>query len=41
MTALPLALRLADYGCRLRYEDLPGPVVREVKRRFIDSIATA
>src|SRR5256885_15935374 len=41
MTALPLARRLADYACRLRYEDLPPPVAHEVKRRFVDSIATA
>src|SRR5262245_10585394 len=41
MTALPLARRLADYGCQLRFEDLPPPVAHEVKRRFIDSIATA
>src|SRR5205823_7408010 len=27
--------------CQLRYEDLPAPVVHEVKRRFIDSFATA
>ena len=37
----PLAERLANYSCQLRYEDLPGPVVHEVKRRFIDSFATA
>ncbi len=37
----PLANRLADYASRLRFEDLPGPVVHEVKRRFIDSFATA
>src|SRR5207245_2584306 len=37
----PLANRLADYACRLRFEDLPDPVVHEVKRRFIDSFATA
>jgi 2-methylcitrate dehydratase len=37
----PLANRLADYACRLRFEDLPQPVVHEVKRRFIDSLATA
>lgn len=37
----PLANRLADYACELRFEDLPGPVVHEVKRRFIDSFATA
>src|SRR6266481_5925810 len=39
--AQPLANRLAEYACQLRYEDLPGPVVHEVKRRFIDSFATA
>src|SRR5438105_4694542 len=38
---LPLANRLADYACRLRFEDLPAPVVHEAKRRFIDSLATA
>src|SRR5438094_5750650 len=37
----PLADRLANYSCQLRYEDLPEPVVHEVKRRFIDSFATA
>src|SRR5947199_2772723 len=37
----PLADRLANYSCQLRYEDLPAPVVHEVKRRFIDSLATA
>src|SRR4051794_22010990 len=36
-----LAQRLADYACGLRFEDLPGPVVHEAKRRFIDSFATA
>src|SRR4051812_12761069 len=41
MASAPLARRLADYACNLRYEDLPGPVAHEVKRRFIDSIATA
>jgi 2-methylcitrate dehydratase len=38
---LPLANRLAEYACRLRFEDLPAPVVHEAKRRFIDSFATA
>src|SRR5438034_7437365 len=38
---LPLAQRLAEYACRLRYEDLPAPVVHETRRRFIDSFATA
>src|SRR5262249_36070558 len=37
----PLADRLAKYSYQLRYQDLPGPVVHEVKRRFIDSFATA
>src|SRR5215813_2024570 len=37
----PLANRLADYACRLRFEDLPKEAVHEGKRRFIDSIATA
>jgi 2-methylcitrate dehydratase len=37
----PLAERLAEYGVRLRFDDLPAPVVHEVKRRFIDSFATA
>jgi 2-methylcitrate dehydratase len=37
----PLANRLADYAGNLRFSDLPGPVVHEAKRRFIDSFATA
>src|SRR6266404_4116346 len=37
----PLADRLAEYTCALRFEDLPAPVVHEAKRRFIDSFATA
>lgn len=37
----PLANRLAEYACQLRYEGLPAPVVHEAKRRFIDSFATA
>src|SRR5438445_296934 len=37
----PLANRLAEYASRLRFEDLPAPVVHEAKRRFIDSFATA
>jgi 2-methylcitrate dehydratase len=37
----PLANRLAEYACNLRFSDLPLPVVHEVKRRFIDSFATA
>ncbi len=34
-----IARRMAEYGARLRFEDLPAPVVHEVKRRFIDSFA--
>jgi len=41
MSQVPLANRLADYACQLRFEHLPAAVVHEVKRRFIDSIATA
>src|SRR5207248_5286138 len=37
----PLADRLANYACQLRFEDLPATVVHEAKRRFIDSFATA
>src|SRR5262249_14851512 len=37
----PLANRLAEYAARLRFEDLPAPVVHETKRRFIDSLGTA
>src|SRR6516225_6102470 len=37
----PLAAQFAEYSFSLRYEDLPVPVVRETKRRFIDSFATA
>jgi 2-methylcitrate dehydratase len=36
-----LAERFARYAERLRFEDLPAPVVHEAKRRFIDSLATA
>jgi 2-methylcitrate dehydratase len=36
-----LAQRFAAYACKLRYEDLPQPVIHETKRRFIDSFATA
>jgi 2-methylcitrate dehydratase len=36
-----LAERIARYAVGLRYEDLPAEVVRETKRRFIDSFATA
>src|SRR5262249_6873125 len=37
----PLANRIAEYACSLRYEDLPSNAVHEAKRRFIDSFATA
>src|SRR5262249_56917502 len=37
----PLANHLAEYACRLRFEDLSAAVVHEAKRRFIDSFATA
>jgi 2-methylcitrate dehydratase len=36
-----LAERFARYAHKLRFEDLPAPVVHEAKRRFIDSFATA
>src|SRR5207244_2638658 len=36
----PLARRLAEYTCSLRFEDLTPAAVHEAKRRFIDSIAT-
>src|SRR5207248_1977749 len=36
-----LAERFAEYAVKLRFEDLPAPVVHEAKRRFIDSLATA
>src|SRR6202167_2899792 len=39
--SMPLANRLADYACQLRFEDLPKETVHETKRRFLDSIATA
>jgi 2-methylcitrate dehydratase len=32
---------LAEYGCRLRFEQLPANTIHEVKRRFVDSLATA
>jgi 2-methylcitrate dehydratase len=37
----PLAHRLAEYANHLRFEDLPKSTIHEVKRRFIDSFATA
>ena len=36
-----LAQRFANYAAKLRYEDIPQPVIHETKRRFIDSFATA
>ena len=36
-----LAQRFATYATRLKYEDLPKAAVHEVKRRLIDSFATA
>jgi 2-methylcitrate dehydratase len=36
-----LAERMTDYALGLRFEDLPGPVVHEVKRRLMDSLACA
>jgi 2-methylcitrate dehydratase len=36
-----LARRLADYACALNFEDLSPEVVREVKRRVIDSLGCA
>src|SRR5881275_2040931 len=36
-----LAERFARYATKLRFEDLPDAVVHEVKRRVIDSLATA
>src|SRR5262245_33347159 len=41
MASSSLAHRLAEYSCRLRFEQLPAETVHEVKRRFIDSLATA
>ena len=38
---ITLAEQLADYAVGLRFEDLPAPVVHEVKRRVIDSIGCA
>lgn len=36
-----LADRLAHYSCSLCYDDLPGAVVHEVKRRVLDSLGCA
>lgn len=40
-TILPLARRFARYACNLQFDHIPGPVIHEVKRRFLDSFATA
>jgi 2-methylcitrate dehydratase len=37
----PLAQHFAEYSRDLQFADLPAPVVHEVKRRFLDSFATA
>src|ERR1700722_363720 len=37
----PLADRMADWAGVLRYQDLPAPVVHEVKRRVLDSLGCA
>lgn len=39
--AQTLAERFARYATKLKFEDLPAEVVHEVKRRVIDSFATA
>ena len=39
--AQPLAQQFAEYASHLQFADLPAAVVHEVKRRFIDSFATA
>src|SRR3954466_7634484 len=36
-----LAERLAEFAVGLKFEDLPAPVVHEVKRRVIDSLGCA
>src|SRR5207248_2081227 len=36
-----LADRLADFALSTRFEDLPGPVVTEAKRRLIDAFGCA
>lgn len=36
-----LAQRFAEYATRLRFEDIPPAAIHEVKRRLIDSFATA
>ncbi len=41
ITKATLAHQLAEYAHSLRYEDIPAPVVQEVKRRIIDSLGCA
>ncbi|HMP03400.1 MAG TPA: MmgE/PrpD family protein [Gemmatales bacterium] len=41
MSTPNLAQRFANYAVKLRFEDIPQPVIHETKRRFIDSFATA
>lgn len=41
MASTALADRLARYSRNLRYEDLPGAVVHEAKRRILDSLGCA
>jgi len=41
MATKTLAHQLAEYTCALRFEDLSGDVVHEVKRRIIDSLGCA
>src|SRR5262245_44628491 len=36
-----VAETLADFAIRLRYEDLPGDVIRSVKRTILDTIGCA
>src|SRR5258708_9694769 len=40
-TSGPIAETLADFAVKLRYEDLPGDVIRTVKRTILDTIGCA
>jgi len=40
-TGGPVAETLADFAVKLRYEDLPGDVIRTVKRTILDTIGCA
>jgi hypothetical protein len=40
-TSVTLAETLADFAVKLRYEDLPGDVIRTVKRTILDTIGCA